>query len=309
MALVNDLDQALARVICVANGKGGVSKTSLTANIAGLAASAGHKTLIVDMDPQGDLQDDLGFFDHQDADEGQQLATAMLTGSPLVPAIKEIRPNLDIAPGGDHVADIGGALLARQARGPVQFDLLAKSLQKIADDYALIFIDTPPTNELLQLLALSAARWLLVPTKADTSSIRAIGRIAQLAAETRAADHALDVLGVVLVGVPTAATRVKKDAQADINQLLGSAAPLFDAAIRDSAAVARETRQRGLLVHELAEQVEGAEPFWAALRTGATPQRLPGSAPALANDYVQLTQQILLAIAEHEADNSDRGVA
>ncbi|MDF9716457.1 ParA family protein [Nocardioides sp. ChNu-99] len=298
----------LARVVCVATGKGGVSKTSLTANAAGLAAAAGHRTLLIDLDPQGDLSDDLGYFNHPALDEGRHLANAMLSGTPLQTVITNVRANLDVIPGGEHLSDVSGALLARQARGRASFDLLAECLAPLAGDYDLIFIDTPPTDDTLQLLALSASRWLLIPTKADTSSIRAIQRIAARVAEARSADHALDILGVVLVGVPTAATRVRSAAEQDIHQLLGDVAPLFDRGIRDSAAVARETRSQGVLVHELAEKVEGAEPFWKSLRSGTTPsQRLPGSAPALADDYVRVTEQILLRIDELE--NAATGAA
>src|SRR3954453_2473359 len=71
---------AMSRVICVANGKGGVNKTSIVANIGGLAAAGGYRTLLVDLDPQGDLSDDLGFYANPADDHGQQLAAAILTG-------------------------------------------------------------------------------------------------------------------------------------------------------------------------------------------------------------------------------------
>lgn len=291
-----DSDSRLARVVCTASGKGGVQKTSLTANTAGLAAAAGHRTLVVDLDPQGDISDDLGYFGDPRLDEGQHLATAMATGAPLKAVLPAVRPNLDVVPGGEFLADVKGMLLARQSRGAAKFDLLARSLGPLADAYDLIFIDTPPTDDMLQLLALRAARWLLIPTRADTSSIRAIQTIAQRTAEARADGHLLDILGVVLVGVPTAANRVRQDAQADIERLLGGVAPLFSGGIRDSAAVARQTRDKGILAHELAEQVEGAEPFWKSLRDGVTPHRLPGTAPALANDYVKVAEQVLRRI-------------
>ena len=293
-------DTALGRVVCIATGKGGAFKTSLTANAAGLTAAAKHRTLLVDLDPQGDLSDDLGYFDDARLDAGQHLATAMLTGTPLRPVITDVRPGLDVIPGGDYLADVGGALLARQARGGATFDLLAQALAPLAPDYDLIFIDTPPTDEALQLLALRASRWLVAPTKADTSSIRAVARIAGRVAEAREGGHQLDLLGVVLAGVPTAAKRVRADAEADIKTMLGTVAPLFDGFIRDSAAVARQARRDGLLVHELAEKVEGAEPFWQSLRAGTPVTRLPGTAPDLAADYVRVVEQILYRINELE---------
>ena len=291
---------SLNRVICVGTGKGGAFKTSLTANAAGLCAAAGHRTLLIDLDPQGDLADDLGYFSDTRLDDGQHLAASMLTGQPLTPLLSEVRPNLDVVPGGDYLADVGGALLARSSRGAASYDLLAKALAPVAEAYDLIFIDTPPTDETLQLLALHASRWLVVPTKEDKSSIRAIQRITQRAAETRAAGHHIDLLGVVLVGVPTAAKRVRSQAAADITGMLDAIAPLFDATIRYSSAAAQSLRNEGILAHEMAIKVEGAEPFWKSLRAGTSVDRLPGTAPDLAADYVGVVEQLLHEINKRE---------
>ena len=293
--------RALARVVCIANGKGGVAKTSLAANLSGLAAAAKYRTLVVDLDPQGDLSDDLGYFDHVDDDHGRGLATAMLTGQRLAPTLRDVRPGLDVVTGGVHLADVAGALVARISRGASTTDLLARALAPLADGYDLVVIDTPPVDTTLQVMALSASRWLLIPTKADASSIRGIQRIAERVAEVRHTGHELDIIGVILAGVPTAARRVRADAIADITAVLGDSATLMPTVIRSSDAVARECRAKGVLAHELAEQLEGAEPFWRALREGSTPHRVPGSAPALADDYIRAAEHILLRLNELEA--------
>ncbi|WP_091564618.1 ParA family protein [Arthrobacter sp. ok362] len=57
---------ALSRVIAVINGKGGVFKTSLVANVGGLLAEGGSRVLLVDLDPQGILAEDLGYADQGD---------------------------------------------------------------------------------------------------------------------------------------------------------------------------------------------------------------------------------------------------
>ena len=172
----------------------------------------------------------------------------------------------------------------------------------LASSYDLVVVDTPPVDTTLQALALNASRWLLIPTKADASSIRGIQRIAERVADARQAGHEIDILGVVLAGVPTAARRVRAGAIADITAVLGDSASLLDAVVRSSDAVARECRTKGILAHELAEQLEGAEPFWRALRNGSTPQqRVPGSAPALADDYIRVTEQVLLRLSDLEA--------
>lgn len=295
----------LSRVIAVANGKGGVFKTSLAANMAGLAASAGHRVLLVDMDPQGDLGDDLGFFDDPRADEGEALAGALVTGAPLPIVLDGVRRGLDVVPGGPAVEDVSGALLARSTRGASTVDLLARSLIPVAGNYDLIFIDTPPTDARLQSLALGAARWLIAPAKADKSSLKAIGAIAQRMVQTRSSEHSLDLLAVVLAGVPTAATRVRGGAVDDLEEMLGSLGDaLVPHVIRSSEAAARDCRDMGLLAHELAEQVEGAEPFWKALQAGEKPKRLPGTAPALADDYVQVTQHVLQRLNQLETQDA-----
>ena len=74
------------RVVCVANGKGGMFKTSLAAHVAGLSAAAGYRTLIVDLDPQGDLSDDLGYFDG-DAERGTTRSGGVLPAASLPTAL------------------------------------------------------------------------------------------------------------------------------------------------------------------------------------------------------------------------------
>jgi chromosome partitioning protein len=146
-------------------------------------------------------------------------------------------------------------------------------LAPLVGSYDLVVIDTSPVGAILQVMALGAARWPLVPTKADVSSIRGIQRIAERVVDARAGGHRVDILGVVLTGVPTAATRVRADATADITTVLGGTAPLLGAVVRSSDAVARECRAKGLLAHELAEQLEGVEPVLG----GPFPKAIPRS--------------------------------
>ena len=108
------------------------------------------------------------------------------------------------------------------------------------------------------------------------------------------------MLGAVLFDTGTSATIVRRNAAEDIRAALDGVAPLFGSVSRHSESAAVEARERGVLVHELAETVANAEPYWKALQAGRTPDRLPGSAPALAEDYVLLTQEILTNIAERE---------
>lgn len=119
----------------------------------------------------------------------------------------------------------------------------------------------------MQLLALSAARWLIIPTKADAASVKGMARIAERLVEARTRNPALELLGVALFDMPSSATRLRRDITAQITQALGGIAPLFETSIRHSVA-AVDARGRGTLIHEHAGDLAG-EPFWKALRAKA----------------------------------------
>lgn len=293
---------ALSRVIVVANGKGGAGKTGVATNLAGLAALAGWRTLFIELDPQGDAGRIFGYYWRSDSDDGQSiLNVAMTANGTLTPALREVRPNLDVAPGGAKLDDLEAIVQSRTNRGKYDVTLLAKALLPIADNYDLIVIDTPPTRPLLLQLALTAARWVLVPTKPGRNSIMGLATLARELEHVTDTNPDLEILGAVLFDVEAQAKVIRAQAIDDINQVLDGAAPVFSNIIRHASKAAVAAEERGKLIHELAEEVENAPPFYEALRAGKPVQQQPGSAPALAQDYVLLTQEILTTIAERES--------
>ena len=101
------ISKQIPNTIAFANGKGGVGKTSLSANCGGLAAAGGWRVLILDLDPQGNLARDLGY----DVADGQDLLNALITGTEP-PLLKDVRPGLDVVPGGPTLADIQGLMFS-----------------------------------------------------------------------------------------------------------------------------------------------------------------------------------------------------
>ena len=291
----------LSRVVAIANGKGGVGKTSLATTLSGLAAVAGYRILLIDLDPQGNAGEDLGYTGAGLGDDGGGVVASLAGGSPLTVTLPQARPNVDVICGGERLDDLAGLLLARHRRGGGVTDSLAEPLAALLadNDYDLVVIDCPPGEPLLQLLALGAARWLIIPTRGDAASLKGMTRIAQRLVEARTHNPDIELLGVVLFDVPNAATRLKREITAEITQALGGVAPLFQHTIRHSIA-ANDARRRGLLIHEHAAELEG-EPFWQALRAGRRPTS-PGSAPALATDYAELAHEILTRISMLEDD-------
>lgn len=290
---------ALSRVIAVANGKGGVGKTSVATTLAGMAADAGYRILLVDLDPQGNVGEDFGYTGRGEGDGGAGLVTSIAAGTPLSVTLRDVRPNVDVICGGERLDDLAGLLLSRHLRGDDVAGVLAKPLAELLGrtDYELIMIDCPPGESTLQLLALGAARWLVIPTRGDAASLKGMARIATRLVQARVHNPDIELLGVVMFDVASTATRLRREITAQVTEALGGVAPLFGATIRHSVA-ATDARGRGLLIHEHAAALSG-EPFWQALREGRRPTS-PGSAPALASDYAALAHEVLMRIGSLE---------
>lgn len=292
--------QAPPRVLTFANGKGGVGKTTCSTNVAGLAAAAGWHTLMIDLDPQGNAGHDLGYAWAGLGDQGRHLVNTLLADQQLAPVLTDVRPGLDVISGGEALDDLEDMVSGRIRRNQDFRGLLRNALAPLAQSYDLVVIDTPPTRPSLLQLALAATRWIIVPTRTDRSSIEGLRTLAAQIVHARSTNPDLEVLGAVLFGSGSSATVVRRNARADIETALDGTAELFEPAIRHSESAAVEAREQGILAHELAEKADTAEPYWKALQEGRTPTRIPGTAGALAEDYVGLCQQILTRIGAGE---------
>jgi len=291
----------LERVVAVVNGKGGVGKTTITANLGGMLAASGYRVLLVDMDPQGNLAEELGYTHSDINDDGLALAQALtFAGAPQ--PVAGIRENLDVLVGGPHLDMAAAGLTMKAQKSPTAAKLaLAEALTPLAAGYDLIFIDCPPGQETLQQAALAAARWALIPVKTDASSRKGLRDVARRLDAVVDLNPDLDLLGVVLFGVNRSAKRVSETAREAIEQDLGAGAPIFTTTIRHAEAAAQESRDRGLLAFELEQAVLSA-PKWWELRRGHTQSDGPRSRSAvgLAEDFQALGEEVVARVTESE---------
>ncbi|WP_433169913.1 ParA family protein [Kribbella sp. CA-247076] len=307
------LHAACRRVVAVVNGKGGVLKTTTAANLAGQAADAGHSVLLVDLDPQANLSEDLGITQNgAGADGGAALFDAIARGKELVPSHPGIRDRLDlVAADPMNTAALVAWLAAHRDPGGVL--ALARALAPIAPRYDLVVIDLPPVLEELRRIALAAARYLVIPTQSDISSLKGMRLIAQQFAQARQVNPDLELLGILLVLVPESARAIRDDVTASIHADFGGNAPVFRTVIRHALAPARDARKRGLLAHELETFVPSQAETFARLRqraAGATVERAVSStAVKVAADWAGFTEETLMRIAEREAERSGEGGA
>lgn len=288
----------MSQTIAIINGKGGVGKTSLTSNLAGLFAAAGLRVLIVDADPQGNVGRDLGYLADGRSDEGRALFTAITLGGPLQP-LRAVRDNLDVVPGGDLTAEMVGTLTTRGRRTGDTTVALRDAIAPIAGDYDLVLVDCPPGDELLQVMGLTAARYVIIPTTSDEASIDGLGRVAKLFAGIQASTNPdLELLGIVPFRIGSRSERIAAELRDSIASTGLDPALLFTSRIRSVEGPAQTCRKVGKLVHELeAELPEARARRLAWLRDGRAggrhrPEVVAESAPGLADDYQRLAMEV-----------------
>ena len=232
-----------------------VHNTSVAANVAGQITLGDYRVLTVDLDLSGNLGLDLGYITDERADEGLSIFNAVHVGSPLT-VIKDVRPGLDVVPGGRRLEAVAALTnLPSEQPGGVP-GAFARALAPLAAEYDIVVIDTAPGNPVLQDMALAAARYVIVPLRSDRSGVeglRLVGPRVKKARDT--INPKLTYLGAVIFGHTANASRVRRTAQEHL-AVVGDKVPLLDAFVRHSEAVASDSRERGLLAHELAAQVD-----------------------------------------------------
>ncbi|GGH99385.1 ParA family protein [Arthrobacter liuii] len=304
MAAPTEFDRTGMERICgFVNGKGGVLKTTLTANIGGLLASFGWKVLLVDMDPQGNLGLDLGYRHDPQDDDGTGLAGSLLFGTTVIP-MKDVRPNLDVVPGGSALDQAAAALISLSDRNRAKL-ALAQSLSPIAADYDVILIDCPPGNEPLQVAALGAASYVVVPTKTDKAGREGLLGVANRLDTVLDVNPNLDLLGVIITATSSTAKNVHRTTREAITETFGNDSVLFKGMVRHAEAPAQAARDRGVLIHELEEQVKAAPKWWEVRKgTAEAGQNQPRSAGNVAEDLYQITHELVARLEAAEKRNA-----
>jgi chromosome partitioning protein len=279
-----------------------VLKTTLTANIGGMLAASGYRVLLVDLDPQGNLAEDLGYTDTDQDDQGRSLAQALMFGGEASP-LKEVRPGLDVFAGGAALDQATAGLAARANKDPNGAKLaLAELLLPLSENYDIVLLDCPPGDETLQTAAVAAARWALGPFKRDRSSRKGLSAVAARLDAVLTVNPTLDLLGVVLVDVGKSAKAVEREARQNVAELFNADHDVvLTSTVRHSEATAQATRERGLLVHELDDSIKQG-PKWYEIRRGdaAAPTHSPRSATSVADDLQAVSQEVIARIVTAE---------
>ena len=183
-----------ARVVAIANQKGGVGKTTTAINLATSLALDGQRVLVVDVDPQGNLTSGLGLKGQRA--EGGTIYEALMTDAPPDAFLLATQvENLSLIPADRNLTGAEIELVTT----PEREYRLQRVLQPLRTRFDLILIDCPPSLGLLTLNALVASDAVLIPLHCEYFALEGLAELVSTMRRVRSGlNPALDIEGVLL---------------------------------------------------------------------------------------------------------------
>jgi chromosome partitioning protein len=259
----------MGQVIGIVNQKGGVGKTTTSANLGAALALNNKKVLLIDLDAQANLSTHLGIKTVDDAeenifDEGRenmQLLKAFSSSYDILKGTKSIREvkiersrNLDVIPSSLMLsaADLElGGVVGREL-------LLKRAINAVKDEYDVIIVDCPPALGLLSLNALAAVEKVIIPVQSEYLALHGVRQLLDTIDQVKEIYNQTLIVGGVLICLHDSRKRLARLVTDTIKAYFGD--QVFNTIIRTNVSLA-EAPASGQTIFEYSPKSSGAEDY------------------------------------------------
>ncbi len=232
------------RIICVVNQKGGVGKTTTAVNLAAAMAKAGHRTLLIDMDPQCNATGALGC---KVAARHPLLGEEDIAASVLHCKI----PLLDILPGSRSFQDVDKLA---QSDGPER-ELVRKRIDSLHEAYEFLLIDCPPTLGTLTESALAASTEVLIPIQCEYFAMEGLSQLIDVIRRVMQRSDGRLTFGGILLTMYDPYLELTGEVDAEVREFFGEI--VFDTVVPRDVSLS-EAPSHGQSVFDYAPRSRGA---------------------------------------------------
>lgn len=243
----------MAKVIAIANQKGGSGKTTTTRSLGAALAERERRVLMIDLDPQASLSEGC----HLQLHTLEHTTYHVLLGTARLPDVLiEVEPLLHLAPANIHLAAAELQLVNLNRRE----DKLRNALKPIREHYHYVLIDCPPSFGLLTVNALSAANSVLIPMTCDYYTMLGVRLLLDTVAEIQSeVNPDLDVEGILPTRFDTRTLHARETLE-QTRQALGVRYRVFNTVVKESVRF-KETPITGQSILAYARSSDGARAY------------------------------------------------
>jgi len=234
----------VGRTLCVVNQKGGVGKTTTAVNLSAALAIAGHKTLILDMDPQCNATSALGIS----PSEGHPLVSDEAIADKICPC--EL-PGLSMIPGSRTFKDVE-SLANSDENGSLR---VRKHLDVVAEDFEFVILDCPPSVGALTQTALTASTEVLMPIQCEYFAMEGLTQLIQTIKKVIVATDGRLTFGGILLTMYDPHLELTHEVDNEVREFFGDI--VFDSVVPRDVALC-EAPSHGQTVFQYAPRSRGA---------------------------------------------------